>query len=59
MIKLDVQEYCQKCPGFEPIVLKTFKYDETDTIVICERNGNCEWLKGARQYDRRLNGNYD
>ena len=48
MIVLEVQEYCHKCRGFEPIVEKLYGMEEVlETVVTCEHNAHCEWLKSV------------
>jgi len=55
MIKLDIQEYCQNCPYFEPEVISrptTFYVDNEehtvyigDTIVKCESRTKCREIR--------------
>ena len=46
MIKLEVKDYCQNCPGFEPSVTRNELYDNAhggmETIIRCKYRGRCE-----------------
>ncbi len=46
MISLEVQDYCHKCSGFEPVAEKLYGNEGViHTVVTCEHNAHCEWLK--------------
>ncbi len=46
MIKLEVKDYCQSCPGFEANITKNDVYHEIssghDTIIRCKYRTRCE-----------------
>ena len=43
MISLDVQDYCQDCPEFEPAYsrVRYLNTDKCDTFVECEHRMKC------------------
>ena len=52
MIRVDVQEYCHECTGFEPDTerpIRMFSGDncvvQTDTVIRCEYRGRCESIR--------------
>ena len=46
MISLDVENYCQNCPDFEPRCAKIYSDNICiDTLVRCERKEICANLK--------------
>lgn len=52
MIRVEVQDYCQSCPEFEPDVERStqiyadFKVvGQTDTVIRCEHRTRCENIK--------------
>lgn len=46
MIKLEVEDYCQNCPAFEPMVEKFTNYAQNAVIttVCCESEKKCARL---------------
>ena len=68
MVKLEVEDYCQSCPEFEPDVDKDIRrgyvesfdpFDlerrervECNTIIRCEHRGRCQSIKS--QIERRI-----
>ena len=50
MIKLEVEDYCQKCSEFEPQIdkytISTINSFETvDTFIYCEHRNRCKRIK--------------
>lgn len=42
MIELRVENYCQNCPFFKPIVLPPYDgYFDGNTVVVCKRWETC------------------
>lgn len=62
MIKLEVEEYCQECPAFEPDVDSNTWYDPTDnlpsvsdTIIHCRYRKRCANM--VRYLERKMKNN--
>lgn len=61
MIKLEVKDYCQSCPGFEASITKNEIFHEIsgghDTIIRCKFRGRCEsmvrYLKKCAELDSK------
>lgn len=59
MIKLEVKDYCQSCPGFEALITKNEIFHEVcaghDTIIRCKYRNRCEsmvrYLKKEQEKD--------
>lgn len=45
MIFLQVENYCQNCPEFEPRCLRLAKLGEHDTFIECEHEDRCRTMK--------------
>ena len=46
MLSLDVADYCQECPKFEPECTKFYYGDRNcTTLISCENNGMCANIK--------------
>ena len=59
MIKLEVEDYCQNCPAFEPMVEKFTNYAQSAVIttVCCESEKKCARL--VQYLERRLKKDVD
>ena len=45
MIKLNIEEYCNSCPNFEPDVSYTYKFGDDEAVVahvICKYSETCK-----------------
>lgn len=46
MLSLDVADYCQECPKFEPECTKFYYGDgNCTTLISCEKKGMCANIK--------------
>ena len=56
MISLDIQDYCQECPNFEPekVTIRTSDSLEVYMYVQCENKGRCRAI--ARRIKQELAG---
>ena len=45
MISLQIENYCQCCPDFEPYCSRLYSFQSVETLVQCEHKDRCKEIK--------------
>lgn len=56
MIQLNVENYCQECPDFDPVTERLYAGGEVAMIIVsCEHKERCERIKRYLEEESKEN----